>query len=273
MSLGTILTLPGSTPTSFASNVNVPGAVGNYASLLTTGDTIAPLGVKQIGPFQFDDEGDDIVSQHSEITDHFVEDNTAVQDHIGISPVKITLKGSISEVVFANTLATALVTALTTVENGLSAVPAFVGTYTPGVAQKLETTISQAQNVAVQIEQAASRAAQIASYFFPQGTRQQKAYAMLSALQLARVIFTVYTPFQVFANMAIEDFTITQPKNTKTKSDITVVMKQLQFANSLSVSSFLYQYGGRSTAGFQPVVGNGLTAGVTSSISNITSAF
>lgn len=271
MSLLPVTTLPGAG--AFDANVNVPGAAEQYSFYLTTGDTIAPFGVKQIGPFQFDDEGDDTVSQHSEITDNFVEDNIAVQDHIGIAPVRITLKGSVSELVFGNTLASLLVTALTSVENSLSQVPAFVGSYSPGVTQTLLTSIAQAQSVAVQIEQAAARTAQIASFFFPQGTRQQQAYAMLSALQLARIIFTAYTPFQVFSNMAIEDFTITQPRGTKTKSDITVVMKQIQFTDDLSVSSFAAQFGGRATTGFQPTVANGLTSGITTALSAVTSVF
>lgn len=257
----------------FASDTNVPGASTSYQSFLTTGRTIAPVGVRQIGPFAFDYEGDDNVTHHSDITDHWVESNDAVQDHIGNQPVVITLKGVVSELVFSRSVATALVTALTSVENALSQTDAYLGSYTPGVTQKLQTTISQAQNIAVQIEQAASRTAQIASFFFPQGSKQQQAYAVLSSLQLARILFTVYTPFQVFANMAIEDFSITQPGWTKTQSTVTVRMKQLQFTNNISQAFFLTQYGGRASVGYQPTVPSGLTSGVPAALSKVTSAF
>lgn len=269
-----VIPLPQATFTQFtAGDVNVPGASTSYQSFLVSGKTIPPLGVKQIGPFAFDDEGDDNVRQDSEITDHFVEDNTAVQDHIGVKPVMVTLKGVVSEVVFGTSAATAIVSALSSVENTLSQADAYLGKYTPGVTQTLLTSISQAQQIAIQIEQAAARTAQIASFFLPQGTRQQKAYATLSALQLARTIFTVYTPFQVFSNMAIESFDITQPQKTKTIANITVKMKQLQFTDDISQASFSTQYGGRATVGYQPTVFSGLTSGINSTVSKVTSAF
>lgn len=256
-----------------AGDVNVSGTSQSYQAFLTSGKTIAPNGVRQIGPFAFDYEGDDNVRQDSEITDHFVEDNTAVQDHIGIKPVIVTLKGSVSEVVFGRSVSTAILSALTSVENALSRVSAYTGSYTPGVTQTLLTAITQTQSVAIQIEQAASRTAQIANFFFPQGTKQQQAYATLSSLQLARVIFTVYTPFQVFSNMAIESFDITQPEKTKTMANIVVKMKQLQFTNDISQASFITQYGGRASVGYQPTISSGLTSGVTAAIGNITSVF
>lgn len=268
--------IPLSTFAQFTSgDINVPGASENYQTFLASGFTVAPQGVLQIGPFAFDYEGDDNVSQASEITDHFVEDNTAVQDHIGIKPVRITLKGIVSELTFGRTLANTLLLALTSVENGLSQTDAYLGKYTAGVTDTLLTTISQVENVAVQIEQGAARVAQIASYFIagPYKSKQQQAYATLSSLQLARVLFTVYTPFQVFSNMAIEDFDMTQPGFTKTQANITVRMKQLQFSNTVTPSSFTTQFGGRASTGFQPTVTTGLTSGFTSAISNITSAF
>ena len=254
---------------------NVSGTATAYQTFLKSGMTVPPNGVKQIGPFSFDYTGDSNIKQTSEITDHFVESNFAVQDHIAIRPVSITLKGIVSELAFSSTLSNSLAVALTTVENQLSRADAYLGTYSPGATQKLLNAITQAQNIAVQIEQAAARTAQIASFFFPSplGTKQQKAYAMLSALQLARVVFTVYTPFQVFTNMVIEDFDITQPAWTKTQATVTVRMKQLLFTNRLSRSNFLEQYGGRATAGYQPTVQNGITGGVESAVSRITSVF
>lgn len=257
-----------------AGDNNAIGAAELYNAFLVSGFRAAPNGVRQIGPFAFDYEGDDNVRQDSDITDHYVEDNFAVQDQMSIAPVKITLKGIVSELTFGNTLATELITALTSVENGLSQVDAYVGKYTPGVTDTVLQSITQAQSVLVQIEQAAARTAQIASFFSPtQGTKQQQAYATLSSLQLARVLFTVYTPFQVFGNMAIQSFDITQPGSTKTQANVTVSMKQLRFTDNISQASFNTQFGGRASVGYQPTVANGLTSGVTSALSKVTSAF
>lgn len=256
-------------------NQNVSGVSTNYQTALTAGGIVAPPGVLQISGFAYDDEQEDHVILGNEITDHWVEDNTAVQDHIGLKPVVISLKGRISELTFSVTQQGLILGALAAVENTLSQVPAYIGTYTPGVAQTLLTAITQAQNIAVQIEQAAARLQQLASFFAPgpQRNKQQTAFATLSALRNARVFFTVYTPFQVFYNMAIENIDAVQPSGTRTVSDFTVTMKQIQFTNTLSQSSFQAQYGGRAVAGYQPPTSNGVTAGVTTATSTITSVF
>lgn len=255
-------------------SVNVPGAAALYQSYLYP-TIYAPYGVKQIGPFAFDDEHDDSVSQANTITDHFVETNEAVQDHIGVEPFRVTLKGVVSELVFSQASEGLVLSALQTVENTLSQADAYLGSYTPGATQTLLSAISQAQNVAVQIEQAASRAAQIASFFLsgPASNRQQEAYAQLSALRLARTIFTVYTPFQVFYNMAIENIQATQPALSTTKSTFTVTMKQIQFTSSLSSSSFSAQYGGNAAYGYQPQTSNGATNGLSSALTKVTNFF
>jgi hypothetical protein len=255
-------------------SVNVPGAAALYQSYLYP--TLGPIaGVGQIGPFSFDDEQDDTVIGANTITDHFVENNEAVQDHIGVEPFRVTLKGVVSELVFSQASEGLVLSALQTVENTLSQADAYLGKYTPGATQALLSAISQAQNVAVQIEQAASRAAQIASFFLtgPASNRQQAAYAQLSALRLARTIFTVYTPFQVFYNMAIENIQATQPALSTTKSAFTVTMKQIQFTSSLSSSSFSAQYGGNAAYGYQPQAPNGATSGASALLSSVTNGF
>lgn len=263
----------------FNSNLNTPGVVNDYQTFLTVGGIIAPPGVLQISGFAYDDEKEDRVGLVNEITDHWVEDNTAVQDHIGVKPVMISLKGRISELTFSASTSGAILTALSAVESTLSQVPAYIGTYTPGVEQKVLTAITQAQNIAVQIEQAAARIQQLASFFTPgpQRNKQQKAFATLSALRNARVLFTVFTPFQVFYNMAIENIDAMQPAGTKTVSDFTVSMKQLQFTSDLSQSSFQSKYAGRAVAGYQPPTSNGTTSGIASDVgsaaSKVTSAF
>lgn len=258
------------------SNFNSQQAVDDFSTFLTAGGIVAPPGVLQISSFKFDYEGDDSVSLRSEITKHWVEDNVAAEDHIGIEPVTIRLKGRVSELSFSAATAVSINAALAAVENGLSQADAYLGAYTPGTTQTLLNAITQAQNISVQIEQAAARLQQLASFFpssGPQRNKQQTAFAILSALRNARVLFTVYTPFQVFYNMAILSIEATQPAATKTISDFTVEMMQLQFTNSLSQASFQSQYGGRAAAGYQPPTSNGITTGVTKAVSDVTTVF
>lgn len=257
------------------SNTNSPGAADLYQTFLVQGEVAAPLGVKQIGPFAFDFEGDDGVNLENEITDHWLEDNTAAQDHIGIKPVTISLKGRISELTFSASSIGTISAVLSTVENALSQADAYLGAYTPGVTQKLLTTITQVQGIAIQIEQAAARIAQIANFYpsGPQRNKQQTAFAMLSALRNARTVFTVFTPFQVFYDMVIMSVHASQPAGMKTISDFSVQMKQLQFTSDLSQSSFFTQYGGRAAVGYQPQTSNGLTSGIKTAASVVRAKF
>lgn len=260
----------------FYNNTNVPGVSETFSTFLTAGGIVAPPGVLQISSFGFDYEGDDRVLLRNQITKHWVEDNTAVQDHIGVEPVIINLKGRISELTFSAATQKTILGALATVENALSQANAYLGVYTPGTTQTLLTAITQAQNISYQIEQAAARFQQLANLLpgsGPQRNKQQTAFALLSALRNARVLFTVYTPFQVFFNMAIESIDVNQPGGTRTISDFSVQMVQINFTNTLSQASFQAQYGGRAAAGYQPPTPNGITSGASALTSTITSVF
>lgn len=57
-----------------------------------------------VAGFLFDIVGDETVMLTSEITDHYVEDNTAIQDHVALAPEQITLKGTVGELVIGSEL-------------------------------------------------------------------------------------------------------------------------------------------------------------------------
>lgn len=244
-------------------NVNAKDLAQQYDAAFNGRTVLAPKGVQQIGAFAFDYKGDESVNMENEVTDHWLEDNTAVQDHIGVKPNMVTLRGFVSELSLSSSLLSKISTALNGVQNALTRVTAYTGSYTPGTLATMQQSISQAQNIAVQIEQAVARAAQLASFFQsgPAMTKQQAAYFQLSSLRIARVVFTVYTPFQVFDNMTIVALKATQSEKTRTMSDFSVTLKQLSFSNSITVSSYTGKFGGRAAQSNQTQTLNGGTAG------------
>jgi len=244
-------------------NINSPGVAARYKEALTGRTVLATAGVRQIADFAFDYKGDESVSMDNEVTDNWLEDNSAVQDHIGVKPVVVTLNGFVSELKFEKGLLGAITTSLSTLQSTLSRTDAYLGRYTPGATDALAKAISKAQSVAVQIEQAAARAAQIASFFpgGPSQNAQQRAYMKLSALRNARVVFTVFTPFQVFDNMAITSLKATQSARTRTMSDFTVTLKQLQFVQDVR-QAIIQNKAGRAAAAVQAPSFNGSTAGL-----------
>jgi hypothetical protein len=237
-------------------NNNPPTAPSDYDKSIRSYSFIAPQGVGQIDTFAFDYQVSSKVTLENEITDHWLEDNTSVQDHIAVKPNIVTLQGYVAELVLNVSTVSAI---LGTVQNALSQAPAYLGKYSPGATQALESAISQAQNVETQISQALSRAATIANLIpglGPSLTRQQSAFTQLSAYRDARVFFSVYTPFQVYENMAILSVEATQPQNSKDYSDIVVKMKKLNFVNTVGINSSGIAQNSASIAAIRSQVGN-----------------
>ena len=275
-SAGTSLTSTGLAQTNaLDANVNAPNVAERYRAVFNGRTILAPRGVKQIGSFAFDYKGSDIVTLVNDVTDHWLEDNTAAHDHIGVKPIVVTLNGFVSELAVSSDLLAKLSGLLNSIQTTLVRVTNYTGNYSPGALLAMQRAISQAQNIAVQAEQAVARANQLLSLFQngPAMTKQQDAYYQLSSLSLARVVFTVYTPFQVFHNMVITGLRATQTDKTRTMSDFTVTLKQLNFVGG-TFQGYI-DWGGRAAQNKQSRFSNGSTAGKsigTSAVNAVTSA-
>ena len=64
---------------------------------LSTKYILKPLGARGIGGFVFDIPDEAKVTLSADITDHWVEDNTTVNDQIAIKPDMIALSGFVGE--------------------------------------------------------------------------------------------------------------------------------------------------------------------------------
>ena len=73
-------------------------SVENFISSVANSSVVTPANMVGTGGFLFDVKGNDEVTLESEATDHFLEDNTAVQDHIIQRPAMVTLKGYMGQV-------------------------------------------------------------------------------------------------------------------------------------------------------------------------------
>src|SRR6185312_16330550 len=107
-----------------------------------------PVPASQPPALLFHYEGEQSVSIESDVTDHYVEDNTAVQDHIALRPETITVHGFIGEL--NDVVPTALVP-LQILANKLTT----ISSYTP----QLSVTALLAYNTAFALYQTAANAA------------------------------------------------------------------------------------------------------------------
>ena len=216
-----------------------------------------------ISGFVFDYEGETTVTMQADITDHYTEDNSAIQDHIAIKPIRITLRGFVAELVKVKP--TGLTGAIQKLSNALSIVPAYIGDYTPGVVQSMQNALLGAQNAVNTADQALNRVQNIVDMFGQDNTisknKQQKAYAQLEQLFNTKQKVVVQTPYKIFDNMYIESLSFSQDETTKYITDIQVTLKQLRFASVQAGTLDTSQFAGAAAFQRQDPVTNGQTTG------------
>lgn len=190
-----------------------------------------------IGGFLFDYLGDVNVSMDADITDHYAENNTAIQDHVAIRPIEVVMRGFVSELTLPKPQG--VVGALAAAQSALAQVNAYLGKYTPGVIQTMGKAITQVQNTVNTINQTLAKVQNIISLFPgapPAATKQAKAYSQLFTAMQQKLPMTVDTPYRVLHNMIIKRIAFVQPEDTKSWSDITVTLKQINFVETATVA-------------------------------------
>ena len=203
-------------------------------------------------------EGEQTVSLESDVTDHFIEDNTSVQDQVALRPEIITTHGFIGDL--NNVPANAALAALQIAANALTSVSG----YLPG----LSVTALEAYNTAVLANSTITAATQsaVSAYNSLSGnggesvingnsitltgnqTPQQQYFQQFYAYWATRTQFTVQTPWAIFQNCIIKNLRAIQDADTRTITDFEVTFKVLRFASTQTVvsSSLLGNQSGRA---------------------------
>jgi hypothetical protein len=172
--------------------------------------------------FVFDIIGDEESIFDAEITDHFVEKNYSIQDHISLRPPKFTLSGYVGELndLFQNSF----INALTTVQS-LGA----IGDYTPSFSLQATQFYQDIAGAASQIGVVLNQATNVYQLITGESnSRQQASYDYFIGLYMNRTLCTVETPWAVWKNMAIESLRIIQKDDNKFISEFSVTFKQIR---------------------------------------------
>ncbi len=214
-----------------------------------------------VGGFVFDYLGEVSVSMDADITDHYAEDNTAIQDHVAIRPLEVVMRGFVSELTLPKPQG--VIGALATAQSALAQVEAYLGKYTPGVTQTLQGAITKVQSTVNTINQTLAKAQNIISLFPgapPAATRQAKAYSQLFTAMNKKIPMTIDTPYRVLHNMLIKRIAFAQPEETKSWSDITLTLKQINFVEVATVADN-GQFAGRLAQQAQAPTNKGVVPG------------
>lgn len=194
---------------------------------------VSPLNAFGLGGFLFDAEGESTARLTADITDHYTEDNRAIQDHIAIHPNRITLKGYQGEVVYA--LPGQNQSFLQTAVQKLTEVSAYLPEISAGAVQA-QAAITSPANSDLTLSDASDIYGLVKNLLGATGdeARQQNAYTYFKALMNQGVLMGVQTPWEFMTNMAIESITAVQPENSRFITDFTITLKQIRIAKTSS---------------------------------------
>lgn len=223
--------------------------------------------------FQY--EGEQALSLQSDITDHYVEDNTAVQDQIALRPEEYTTHGFIGEL---NDLAPTALIPLQELADKLTVIDA----YTPALSETaliayneaafLYATGASAKNSAVSTWSSINGGGGenvidgngIQGGFNPgivpnqsTQTKQQIIFQQFYGYWKNRTLFTIQTPWAVFENMAIKSFRAIQDAETRVISDYEITFKIIRFASTITTAVDPGIFQGRGALQASPLSNNG----------------
>lgn len=219
------------------------------------------------GPsFVFNFEGEQSITLESDITDHYSEDNVAVQDQIALRPVIIETHGFIAELTDIPPAALALIQQVAT---KLTVIDAYVPEISATALLAYLNAFSLYQTGANAVNAAVSAWSSIANG--PSGesvingnsinqannqTLQQQAFQTWWGYWQSRTLFTIQTPWAIFQNVAILKVKPVQDDTTETVTDFHVVFKQIRMVSSRTTGG-LYTLGRFAVQSFNPATALG----------------
>lgn len=253
---------------------------------LTVGYQPQPTpGAPQQSAIVFHYEGEQTSVLESDITDHFAEDNTTIQDQIALKPIVITTHGFVGEL---NDVAPLGLQTLQQVSQKLGA----IGAYAPGLSATALLAYNEAAFAYMTAVNAASSVVSTWNTINNLGggntggenvingdpnvvnnnpfvgtrqgnqTLQQLYYQNFYSYWITRTLFTVQTPWAIFQNMAIKTLRAIQDAETNMITDFEISFKQMRFASTLLVNSSTVSGSSASLLSSQvPVIGQNNTQG------------
>lgn len=217
---------------------------------------VSPLNAFGLGGLVFDVQTESMATLSADITDHYTEDNKALQDHIAVKPKRITLKGFVGEVVYSapgssdNTVLQSVVQKLTEISGYLPTLSAAATQAQALIANPLNSTLT-INSIAGALPSAANIYGLVQNTLgaFGNTAKQQNAYSYFSACLSTGVLMGIQTPWEFLTNMAIETIVAIQPEDSIFMTDFSVTFKQIRIAATKTAAAALSGTGGIPTPG------------------------
>ena len=204
--------------------------------------------------------GDETLVAENDVTDHYVESNIAYQDQISLKPKTYTINGEVGELVWYQR--DTLSQKAGQVAQRLEGLISFLPKQSRGFQQMKKTVMKAAQWVDV-----ASNIWDRFDSLTPDMTKQQQAYSWLLFWRNRRSPLLVQSPWGLLNNYVITSFSVTQPRETKDKSMISITFKEFRLTSVSTVKFDKDKYQGNAMEENEPNTNSGTVSGEDNSIS------
>ncbi len=224
---------------------------------------ISPSARFGLGGFVFDRELDLLTERTSLITDHFIEDNSAVQDHIAILPERITLKSIAGDLVFfARNTEFSDFNVFQKAAQKLTEVELFL-TKLSSAEQQFRESIDDDDLVDIESDAFDNllNLWDLTRSLNPGRTNKEQAFIYFNSLFENRTLVAVSTPFGFRKNMAIEHISALEPEETQSIINFTIILKEFRTVSTETVPFTETDFQERAKFQKQPETNNGSSNG------------
>jgi hypothetical protein len=221
--MGTInLNLNSSLASSIQSTANLISSVVN-GFVVSPND--APLGVSG---FVFNIIDDEEMVVDSDVTDHFVEQNYSIQDHIALKPIRFTLKGFQGELNYVLNSDDSSSLNVASVLSALSDISPVFNAQDGQVYSSIAEETAQAADVISNVQSLSSLISDLSTV----QTNQQTAFNFFLNMRNNRQLVTIQTPYGLLTNYVVENFRSMQPGDSRFMSRFTVTFKEIKVVST-----------------------------------------
>ncbi len=201
---------------------------------------IAPILNLGLSGLKFSIRKTETINVSSDITDHYLESNTPVQQHISNKPLKITLTGEIHELTITNlsNSSTGVLQNLTEKLVAIAALAPLISSTTKNIMKAIDIGSvgnTTAGDIISNSIQAGTDLYSLYKNLLSLSTNQGKITQFILGLWKGKIGLGVDTRLGYYTSMYIENVRITAREGTTQVADIEVSLKQLRFASTQKV--------------------------------------
>lgn len=217
----------------------------NGLNNLTNKYIVSPIFNLGLAGFVFDIYESTKIDLRADITDHYVEDNSTIQDHIAIKPALITLRGFVGEL--KNIVADEKGSIQKFTEK-LTKITSMIPVLTDGAKQVRDAIVSEKDSITDYVDTAVGTGVDLYQAFKelnPPDTEQARAFNFFRSMFESKQLVSLETPFSFYSDMAIKGISAIQGAESNQISDFSITLKEFRTAKIKTLPFDPEKYQGR----------------------------